>query len=158
MRDLWLYLKIVRKGRDFCSKHCLRVQGFLPRFLAPSLLKSHPAQHPTNATKPNLEKPNLPKIKGLSWAGPSSPPACYFIGLSVRMKVQCTLYTVYCILSFKQRTNKKKNVGGRGEILTRIMNGAIDIYSEHFLKPALTTKNNGFINNFEICHQWLKGA
>ena len=42
VRDFWFYLKIATKVRDFCSKLHLRVQGFLPRFLAPWPLKSHP--------------------------------------------------------------------------------------------------------------------
>ena len=43
VRDFWLHLKIAAKVHDFLSKLRLRVQGFLPRFLAPWPLKSHPA-------------------------------------------------------------------------------------------------------------------
>ena len=42
MRGVKVYLKIVMKVGDFCSKHRLRVQGFLPIFSAPWPLKSHP--------------------------------------------------------------------------------------------------------------------
>ena len=47
---------------------------------------------PTNSTKPNLEKPNVQKIKeksdpSLSWAQPSSAPACNFLLLGVLLKI-----------------------------------------------------------------------
>ena len=42
VRDFWLHLKNATKVRDCCSKFRLRVPGFLPRFLAPWPLKSHP--------------------------------------------------------------------------------------------------------------------
>ena len=42
---LSLWYKVATKVRDFCLKLRLRVQGFLPRFLAPWSLKSHPATH-----------------------------------------------------------------------------------------------------------------
>ena len=36
------YISIATKVHDFCSKFLLKVQGFLPRFLAPWPLKSNP--------------------------------------------------------------------------------------------------------------------
>ena len=39
------YIKILTKLRDFCSKFCLRIQGFLARFLPSYLLKSHHGWH-----------------------------------------------------------------------------------------------------------------
>ena len=51
MRDFWLYIKIATKVHDFCSKLCLRIQGFLPRFFALWPLKS---QYKANWFCPNL--------------------------------------------------------------------------------------------------------
>ena len=51
--DFLLYLKIATKVHEFCSKHRLRVQGFLPRFFASWPLKSHPVPNSTT-TKLNL--------------------------------------------------------------------------------------------------------